>query len=219
VAAARWFTTTQLSDGMAVNANNPQAVFIGAVLVVAILVAIFLITRERKRTHSRHLLERFGPEYNRVVSTVGDRGKAEAELTAREKRVERLRLVALPAAQATRFAREWETLQSRFVDNPNGVVAEADGLVRELMLKRGYPMGDFESRAADISVHHPTVVANYRAAQVIAARDQRGQATTEDLRKAVVHYRALFEDLLEVGTRPRAGTQKSTEHNHEALQS
>jgi hypothetical protein len=204
---------------MAVNANNPQAVIVGAVLLVVILVAIFLIARERRKAQSRHLQARFGPEYGRVLSTVGDRGKAEAELTARERRVERLQLIALPAAEAARFTRDWETLQSRFVDNPNGVVGEADRLVRELMLKRGYPMGDFESRAADISVYHPAVVENYRAAQSIAARNQRGQASTEDLRKAVVHYRALFEDLLEASVEPRAETRKSTEPKTDAVQS
>jgi hypothetical protein len=200
-----------------VNANSP--VVIGAVLLVVVLVAIFLIARERRKAQSRHLQERFGPEYNRVLSTAGDRGKAEAELTARERRVERLQLIELPPAEATRYAREWETLQSRFVDNPNGVVAEANRLVRELMLKRGYPMGDFESRAADISVHHPAVVENYRAAHDIAARDQRGQASTEDLRRAVVHYRALFESLLEAGVAPGLETRKSTEAKTEAVQS
>jgi hypothetical protein len=201
------------------NISNPQAVIIGVVLLVATLVAIFLIARERRKAQSRHLQERFGPEYGRVLSTVGDRGKAEAELTARERRVERLQLIALPAAEATRFARDWEVLQSRFVDNPNGVVNEADQLVRELMLKRGYPMGDFESRAADISVHHPAVVANYRAAQAIAARNQRGQASTEDLRKAVVHFRALFEDLLDAAVAPKADTRKSIETKRETVQS
>jgi hypothetical protein len=180
-----------------VNANDPQTLIIGAVVVIGIVAAIVLILRERRRTQSRRLRERFGPEYDRVVQTIGDREKAEAELAARQKRVERLHLIVLPAAEAARFAQEWETLQARFVDNPTGVVGEADRLVRELMLKRGYPMADFERRAADISVHHPAVVENYRAAQVIAARNLRGQANTEELRKAVVHYRALFEDLLE----------------------
>jgi hypothetical protein len=200
-----------------VNANSPQAVIIALVLVVAVAVAIFLIIRERKRAQSRHLQQRFGPEYGRVVSTAGDQEKAEAELQAREKRVERLQLVALPAAEAARFAQEWETLQARFVDNPTGVVGEADRLVRELMLKRGYPMGDFERRAADISVHHPLVVENYRAAQAIAGRSVRGQASTEDLRKAVVHYRVLFEDLLEVGGPRKAEVRAATEREKEAV--
>jgi hypothetical protein len=190
--------------------NNPQAVIIGVVLAVAIAVAIFLVARERKKALSHHLQQRFGPEYSHVVSKVGDREKAEAELEAREKRVERLQLVALPAAEASQFAQQWETLQTRFVDNPAGVVGEADRLVRQLMLKRGYPIADFERLAADISVHHPLVVENYRAAQTIAARNLRGQASTEDLRKAVVHYRALFEDLLETGGDRKAPTPTST---------
>lgn len=201
------------------NANDPQALIIGAALVVAVIAAIFLIARERRKSQSTRLQQRFGPEYNRVVNTVGDREKAEAELKAREKRVERLQLVVLPAAEASRFAQEWEALQTRFVDNPTGVVAEADRLVRELMLKRGYPMGDFERRTADISVDHPAVVENYRAAQAIAARDQRAQASTEDLRKAVVHYRVLFEDLLEVGAPRKAETGVQTKRKTEAVQS
>ena len=180
------------------NMHDPQTLIVGAVLLVAAIGAVVLVARERKRVQSRRLQEQFGPEYNRVVSKAGDRDKAEAELKAREARVERLQLVALPVAEATRFTEEWKLLQSRFVDNPTGVVAGADQLVRELMLKRGYPVGDFERRAADISVHHPKVVENYRAAQAIAVREARGEATTEDLRKAVVHYRELFDDLLEV---------------------
>src|SRR5262249_35598330 len=109
-------------------------------------------------------------------------------------------------------------LQTRFVDDPNGVVGDADHLVRELMLRRGYPMSDFERRAADISVDHPTVVENYRAAQTIAARNLRGEATTEDLRKAVVHYRALFEELLETAEPGKARLHAVTERNKETVQ-
>lgn len=182
------------------NANDPQAVIVGAVLLLAVIGIVILIVRARRRAQSDHLQKRFGPEYSRVVKTVGDRDKAEAELIAREARVERLKLVPLSETEASRFTQEWTLLQSNFVDNPVGVVGEADRLVRELMTKRGYPMGDFERRAADISVHHPAVVDNYRAAQAIALRASRGEASTEDLRKAVVHYRALFEDLLEAGS-------------------
>jgi hypothetical protein len=209
-------STNPTHQGTAV--NNPQAVIIGVVLVVVVAVAIFLIVRERRKALSHHLQQRFGPEYGRVVSTVGDQGKAEAELEAREKRVERLQLVALPAAEASQFAQQWEILQTRFVDNPAGVVGEADRLVRQLMLKRGYPIADFERLAADISVHHPLVVENYRAAQAIAARNLRGQASTEDLRKAVVHYRALFEDLLEASGTRKAQARTSTESKAEAVQ-
>ncbi len=182
------------------NANDPQAVLVGAVLLLAVIGVVILVVRARRKAQSDHLQKRFGPEYSRVVKTVGDRDKAEAELRAREARVERLKLVPLSQAEASRFAQEWTLLQSNFVDNPTGIVGEADRLVRELMTKRGYPMGDFERRAADISVHHPAVVDNYRAAQAIALRASRGEASTEDLRKAVVHYRALFEDLLEAGS-------------------
>jgi hypothetical protein len=183
-----------------VNANDPQAVIVGAVLLLAVIGVVILVVRARRKAQSDHLQKRFGPEYSRVVKTVGDRDKAEAELKAREARVERLKLVPLSEPEASRFAQEWTLLQSNFVDNPTGIVGEADRLVRELMTKRGYPMGDFERRAADISVHHPAVVDNYRAAQAVALRASRGEASTEDLRKAVVHYRALFEDLLEAGS-------------------
>ncbi len=180
------------------NSHDPQTWIAVAILLLVVIVAIFLIGRERKRAQSRRLQRRFGPEYARVVRTTGDQDKAEAELKAREARVEKFKLVALPPAEAARYAEEWKLLQARFVDNPTGVVVEANRLVRDLMLKRGYPMADFEHRAADISVHHPRVVENYRLAQEIAGRELRGEATTEDLRKAVVHYRALFDDLLEV---------------------
>jgi len=164
------------------------------VLVVIALAAWFFY--QKKQSH--RLQQRFGTEYGRTVDELGSETKAESELKAREKRVERLNLVPLAPSEAAKFSQDWKVLQGRFVDNPKGVVVQADQLVRELMLKRGYPMGDFERRAADISVDHPAVVDNYRAAQAIAARDERGEANTEELRKAVVHYRALFNELLEV---------------------
>lgn len=176
---------------------DTQALAIAAVVVLALLaIAVWLWNRKEQ---SRRLEQRFGPEYKRAVDQYGSKPKAEAELMTRQKRVEKLNIVPLAPAEAARFSQEWKVLQGRFVDNPKSVLIEADQLVRELMLKRGYPMGDFERRAADVSVDHPAVVDHYRAAQEIAARDRRGEADTEDLRKAVVHYRALFDDLLEVG--------------------
>jgi hypothetical protein len=163
------------------------------VAAIAILAWIFV-----KRRQSDRLQQRFGSEYGRTVSELGGRTKAESDLKEREKRVARLTIVPLAPAEAARFTQAWNGLQGRFIDNPKGVVAEADHLVSELMLKRGYPMGDFERRAADISVDYPGVVAAYRAAQVIAVRDARGEADTEELRKAVVHFRTLFDELLEV---------------------
>jgi len=166
------------------------------ILVAVALVAVAWLIVQRQR--SLRLKRRFGPEYDLAVSEYHGRTKAEAELLKREHRVARLTIVPLTAADAARFSQAWSALQSRFIDSPKGVVAEADQLVREVMVKRGYPMGDFERRAADISVDHPAVVSNYRAAQVIAARDTAGEADTEELRKAVVHYRTLFDELLGV---------------------
>ena len=171
-------------------------VIIAAVAVLGLIALGAWIFYQKKQ--SQKLQKRFGPEYGRTVSELGSRTKGESELKAREKRVERLDILPLAPPEAARFTDAWHALQSRFIDNPKGVVVEAEQLVRELMEKRGYPMGDFERRAGDISVDHPDVVANYRAAQAIAVRDQRGSADTEELRKAVVHYRALFDELLEV---------------------
>ncbi len=176
------------------NTIDTQTLIILAGVVVLALIALGAWLFYQKK-QSQRLQERFGPEYGRTVDKLGDRTKAESELKTREKRVERLNIVPLAPSEAARFSQAWKALQGRFVDNPKAVVVQADQLVRELMLKRGYPMGDFERRAADISVDHPAVVDNYRAAQAIAVRDERD---TEELRKAVVHYRALFDELLEV---------------------
>lgn len=167
-----------------------------AVLLIAVGIAVvvwFVMQKQR----SAKLKQRFGPEYDRAITEFGSRTRAEAELLKREQRVAGLKIVPLTPADAARFSQAWGTLQSRFIDNPKRVVVEADQLVRELMEKRGYPMGDFERRAADISVVYPGVVSNYRAAQLIATRDASGDADTEELRKAVVHYRSLFDELLE----------------------
>jgi hypothetical protein len=175
----------------------PTNTVFAAVLLLALVIGIvawFVMQKQR----TLKLKQRFGPEYDQTVSELGSRVKAEAELTSREKRVAGLEIVPLTPADAVRFTQAWNALQGRFIDNPKGVVLDADHLVRELMAKRGYPMSDFEHRAADISVDHPGVVAAYRAAQEITARNERGEADTEELRKAVVHYRTLFDELLGV---------------------
>jgi hypothetical protein len=173
----------------------PTNTVIAAVLLIALVISVVAwLVMQKQRTLK--LKQRFGPEYDLTVSELGSRVKAEAELTSREKRVAGFEIVPLTPADAVRFTQAWSALQGRFIDNPKGVVLDADHLVRELMAKRGYPMGDFEHLAADISVDHPDVVATYRAAQAIAARDERGEADTEELRKAVVHYRTLFDELL-----------------------
>lgn len=182
----------------------PTLTLIFAVFLIALGTAVvvwFVMQKQR----SAKLKQRFGPEYDRAVIDFGGRTRAEAELLKREQRVARLKIVALTPADAARFSQAWSTLQGRFIDSPKGVVVEADQLVRELMEKRGYPMGDFERRAADISVDYPGVVSNYRAAQLIATRDASGEADTEELRKAVIHYRTLFDELLEA-SKPIAPT-------------
>ena len=174
---------------------DTNLILIGVVVLALLVVAGWLIVRKKE---TQTLEKRFGPEYDRAVDELGSRAKAEAELKARQKRVEQLHIMPLAPADASRFSEAWRALQGRFVDNPKGVLAEADQLVRDLMQKRGYPMGDFERRAADISVDHPAVVDHYRAAHEIALRDRNGEVDTEGMRQAVIHYRALFAELLEV---------------------
>ena len=179
-----------------------NTLILAVVLIVLAVGAVAWLVMQRQK--SANLKRRFGPEYDRAIKEYGSRSKAEAELSKREQRVAGLNIIPITAAEAARFSNAWSSLQGRFVDDPKGVVAGADLLVRELMVKRGYPMGDFERRASDISVDHPTVVEAYRAAQLIAGRDTRGEADTEELRKAFVHYRTLFSDLLEIEASPVA---------------
>jgi hypothetical protein len=173
---------------------DPQ-ILAGVILTALIALAAWLAYRKNE---SHRLEKRFGPEYGHALNELGSRTKAEAELKAREKRVSKFKIVPLARNEAERFSQQWKSMQARFVDNPKGVVSEADILVRDLMQKRGYPMADFDRLSADLSVDHASVVDHYRAARQIAERDHRGEADTEDLRKAVVHYRALFDELLEV---------------------
>jgi hypothetical protein len=166
------------------------------VLIAVVLIgAIAWITLSRLR--SQRLRQRFGPEYDRTIRAEGDIRKAEAALEARAKRVAKLHIHPLDPIDARRFDAAWRAVQTRFVDDPKGAVTEADRLVGEVMTTRGYPVGDFEQRVADISVDHPDVVMNYRAARDIALQHAAGKASTEDLRQAMVHYRALFRDLLD----------------------
>src|SRR6266487_4114064 len=168
-----------------------------AILIVLVLVVLVAIVAVRSRQRkSQELQQRFGPEYQRTVDKYGDQQRAEADLAAREKRVRKLEIRALTPDERNRFAQHWKDVQAKFVDDPSGAVTEANLFVTQVMEARGYPVGDFEQRAADISVDHPIVVTNYRAARAIALANERGQAGTEDLRQAIVHYRALFEDLL-----------------------
>jgi hypothetical protein len=163
-------------------------------IVVAIGLGVMLVMWQRR---SQHLRSRFGPEYERTLRESGDRGRAERELERREKRVQQLHIHPLSPRHRDEFVSAWRKDQARFVDDPGGAVTEADRLVQEVMKTRGYPVADFERRVEDISVGHPHLVQNYRAAREVAERNRRGEATTEELRKALVYYRALFEELLE----------------------
>lgn len=164
-----------------------------ALLVVAIAAAWYM-SRQRR---SEALRSKFGPEYDRTVDTTGDRREAEAELETRARRVEALHIRPLDATERDGFAERWRAVQGRFVDDPRAAVVEADDLIGQVMEARGYPVADFEQRAADVSVDHPQVVDHYRLAHGIAGRTDRLGPNTEELRQAMVHYRALFSDLLE----------------------
>ena len=166
-----------------------------AIVVVAIVVVVLVAWAVMRKRRTEELRSRFGPEYERMVRERGP--KAETVLLEREKRVEKLPIRELAVDERERFVTEWRMVPARFVDDPKGAVAEADASVLRLMQARGYPMSDFEQRAADISVDHPRVVDNYRAAHQIAVRERKGEATTEDLRNAVIYYRSLFDELLQ----------------------
>lgn len=165
-----------------------------ALVVIAVVIWAFAFTRTRR------LQTRFGGEYQREVARHGSRWRAESTLTARERRVARLRIRPLNMTERDRFAVAWQNVQRRFVDDPAGAVVAADDLLTEVMDARGYPARDaeFEQRAEDLSVDHGQFVDDYRAADDIARRRRARTATTEDLRRAMIHYHALFEDLLEV---------------------
>jgi hypothetical protein len=169
-------------------------IIIGAIIVAAIIAAIVFAAVRAAR--SRELEKRFGPEYERAVKERGDRAAAERDLSARAARVKKFHIEELPAGAKERYAEEWRSVQSRFVDKPREAVVDADHLVVAVMRDRGYPMENFEQRTADISPDHPEVVEDYRLAHGIAVRSERGEVSTEDLRQAMQHYRTLFNDLL-----------------------
>jgi hypothetical protein len=148
------------------------------------------------RRRSANLRARFGPEYDRLVAESGNRFKAEAKLESVEKRVKSYSLKTLSAADRDRFQQAWRTIQATFVDDPGGALSDSDRLLGTVMSACGYPPSDFENRATEISVDHATVVEHYRAGHQIAVRHSQRQATTEDLRKAMIHYRALFDELM-----------------------
>jgi len=179
--------------------DNQTTVF---VIVGALLLVGLIIWYAMKQKRTDQLRNHYGPEYDRMVREKGS-SLAERELIDRTRRVERLALVPLAPDKRQHYAEQWKQQQARFVDQPIAAVEEADHLVEEVMMECGYPVAEFEQRVADISVDHPRVVENYRAAHEIAVRERTGQASTEDLRRAMLYYRNLFMELLGVGPAPR----------------
>ena len=173
--------------------QNMTIILIAVVAIAAAVVAWMYMQKQR----ALRVRERFGPEYDRAVKEAGTPTKAVNHLEERVRRVEKFKIHPLSPDQAQSFSREWQRIQTMFVDDPDGAVRSADRLVTEVMSARGYPVEDFETRAADLSVDHPRVVENYRVARALAERRERKEAGTEELRQAVVNYRVLFQDLLD----------------------
>jgi ABC-type multidrug transport system fused ATPase/permease subunit len=167
------------------------------VVLVVVLLGAILAVAFSGRKRSQRLQERFGPEYEHTVQSFGNEKKAQTELDERQKHVAALNIRPLSVSERERYLTEWTAVQSKFVDEPGQAIVDADHLIMEVMQVRAYPVSDFEQRAADISVNYPTLVSNYRAARVIALKNEQQQADTEELRQAMIYYRSLFEELLE----------------------
>jgi hypothetical protein len=173
---------------------NTQALIVAVIAAIAVaLMALWFVQSQRRA----HLRARFGPEYDRVIRETGNVTKAETTLSDRERRVEKLQIRPLSTEESGRFSTSWRAIQARFVDDPKGALTDGDALITEVMAARGYPMSNWDQRVADISVDHPRVVDTYRTGHEIAIRHDRGDASTEDLRRAMIAYRELFAELLE----------------------
>jgi hypothetical protein len=187
----------------------PEGVYIAIGVIVVLVIIVAIIASTQRRTTRLH--RTFGPEYDRTVQTTGDRRSAEHELAGRVDRRERLNIVPLSDLARQQYLAEWQTVQASFVDAPVQSVQQADVLVSRVMSDRGYPVSEFDQRAADVSVDHPDVVESYRVAHAICLSSAQGRATTEDLRQAMTQYRALFDKLLAAGddgaARPYAPAQ------------
>jgi hypothetical protein len=178
--------------------TNDQIIIAAAVLVIVAIVVLEHLRRRKAKTAA--FRNRFGSEYDRAVQEHGSSHKAEANLADRESRVHALKIREIGATERDRFITEWQTVQSRFLDHPVAAVTEADELIARLLEARGYPKDSFDQRAADVSVTHPRVMEDYRVAHAIAVRTQGTVASTEELRTAMIQYRAIFEELVEAAT-------------------
>ena len=166
------------------------------VVVAVVIIGVILGLVFSRRNRSERLHKQFGPEYDRTVQTMGDKKKAQTELNERQKHVDALDIRPLSVSERDRYLAEWSAVQSKFVDEPGQAIVDADRLIMEVMQIRGYPVSDFEQRAADISVKYPALVSNYRGAREIALKNKQQQANTEELRQAMIYYRSLFDELL-----------------------
>jgi len=180
-----------------------MATWVWIVIAIAAVVVLALVVWSALRARrTQTLKEGFGPEYDRTVADAPSKREAEADLLERRERREELDIRPLAPDARDRYAEEWQATQARFVDDPGGAITEADVLIQRVMRERGYPVEDFEQRAADVSVDHPEVVNNYRAAHAISVAHERDRASTEDLRLAMQHYRSLFDELLGESRQP-----------------
>lgn len=187
---------------------TPTEIVLAALVLLLAGVAVALWMRSRR---SEALKSQFGPEYARAVHEVGDERKAETMLSERQKRVSSYTIKPLTQEMCNHFVETWRAVQAQFVDDPSYAVTRADDLLGEVMLARGYPVHDFSQRTEDLSVDHPDVVQHYRTAHEIALNQSRGQASTEDLRTAMIHFRALFDDLVNEPDRSKPAV-KETHH-------
>ncbi|HEX3486536.1 MAG TPA: hypothetical protein VHT51_15865 [Micropepsaceae bacterium] len=173
--------------------STTEIILLAILAIVVVAIVAFLFMREKK---SRELRDRFGPEYVRTLAATHDKRKAELSLEKRAQRVKSLRLRSLNHQDRQRYVELWRKVQNEFVDDPSGAFNKADDLLGDVMAARGYPMSDFEHQAADLSVNHPFVVQHYRAGHEVALRHRNGEADTEELRRAMIHYRDLFDELV-----------------------
>lgn len=185
-------------------------IVIAVVAVAIVALGVVVATPMMRQKRSERLQDRFGPEYEHAVETAGGQRAAERELRARERKHNKLDIAELTPESRTRYVEAWGVTQASFVDDPSKSVADADRLVTEVMRERGYPIDDFEQRAADVSVDHPKVVEHYRAAHVLHLAQEQGDIGTEAQREAIVHYRALFEQLVGAGDATRAAPEAET---------
>ena len=191
------FSTIEMND------TTRMWIIIGLAVIALLVIVAIAAVRSRARARRVRLRERFGPEYDRVVEELGSRTRADRELEARARRVEHMQFRELSEADRLRFTSSWSRIQAQFVDDPIAAVAHANELIKEVMQARGYSSNGFEQRVADLSVDHPDVVQHYRAARTLSEQDRNNPVNTEELRQAVVHYRGVFADLLQVPEGPQ----------------